>query len=127
ATGITDAYRVDGGAGNSCYYISTTFDPYYFDGVTSTLLGNWTAFGNSAASDIGSAWNNRPYIVTNAGTIWQYSGSGPTWAQVGSTLNIRNSDGNPVYGNAIGTNTTNTIWSITSAGVGTSLGTPATT
>ena len=125
ATSVTDAYRVDGGPGNSCYYINTSSDPYSFITGTKTLLGNWPSHGGSPASDIGSAWDLKPYIVTNAGTIWQYSGTGTTWTQITATTNNSRIDGNPINGNAIVSKTNNDIESITSAGVATNLGRPA--
>ncbi|MGG9963428.1 T9SS type A sorting domain-containing protein [Ferruginibacter sp. SUN106] len=125
ATSVTDAYRVDGGTGNSCYYLRTTFEPYYFDGVTSTLLGNLVAFGGVPARDIGNAWDNKPYIVNNSGQIWQYSGGGTTWTQIGVSTDNQRIDGNPANGNAVVSKTDNNVYSITSAGVSTSLGKPA--
>ncbi|MFT3682113.1 MAG: GEVED domain-containing protein [Ferruginibacter sp.] len=124
-TGIGSVSRVDGGQGNTCYYITTTGSVVYYDGSTSTTIGAAANYGTSSAADIGSTWDNRPYITTAAGRIYRYSGTGTTWAQIGATTNNSKIDGNPATGNIIVSKTDNLVYSITSAAVQTSLGSPA--
>jgi hypothetical protein len=100
ATSITTASRVDGGAGNTCYYINTSGSVFYFDGTTSTLIGASANYGSSAAYDIASAWDNKPYINNNSGDVWQYSGTGTVWTKSTTANSATNYwiDGNPVTG-----------------------------
>lgn len=120
ATNVTTAKRVDGGTAGNCYYINTSNNIFFFDGTTSTSISS-----GISATDIGNAWDLKPYVVTSGGALFQYSGSGTTWAQIGATTNNKNVDGNPINGNAIIGKTDNTIASITNAGAATSLGNPA--
>lgn len=73
-TSITDVNHVDGGPGNSAFYVTSTGTVRVTaDGVTSSAIS-----GSIAASDVGSGWDNRPYIVTSAGAILRYDGAGNT-------------------------------------------------
>lgn len=125
-TTITNANAVDGGAGSSVYYVTTGGGMAYFDGTTSTQI-----FTGTTAVDVGSAWDNQPFIIANGGRIYQYSGSGSgvvnsaAWPQVGSSANNINVDGDPSTGDAIVSKSDNNVWRITSAGTATSLGRPS--
>lgn len=128
-TAITNVGRVDGGPLNTCYYISGS-NVYSYDGVTSTALSAGNAsYGNSNAVDIGSSWNNQPYIINNNNELWYYSGTGTSWTKVtvsGGFIYNR-LDGDPATGNAIisfvggGGN----IYTVTTTGTLTNLGKPA--
>ncbi|MCE7044689.1 T9SS type A sorting domain-containing protein [Dyadobacter sp. CY312] len=124
ASSVTNAERVDGGEANSAYVITSSGSVVYFNGSATTI------FSGTNATDIGSAWDNRPYIIANGGRIYRYTGfgssvaGGTSWPQVGSSTGNLRIDGNPANGNAVYTKQ-NTIWTITSGGTESSLGSPA--
>jgi hypothetical protein len=126
ATAITNASRVDGGATNTCYVVLTTGSIISYNGA-STTIGAKADYGASNAADVGSCWDTQPYIVTAAGKIYRYSGGGTTWAQVGATTNNISIDGIPGSTNFVVCKTDNIAYSVTSAGVPTSLGNAANT
>jgi hypothetical protein len=72
ATSITNASNVDGGQNGNAYYLTTGGQVMKtIDGTSSTAIS-----GNINAIDIGSGWDDRPYIVTAAGKIQRYDGAG---------------------------------------------------
>ncbi|MBL7704100.1 MAG: T9SS type A sorting domain-containing protein [Taibaiella sp.] len=121
-TGITNASRVDGGAGNLAYVVRTNGQVIAYDGTTATAL-----YTGSDAADIGSRWDSQPYIITTAGSVYTYSGSGTTWSQLtaAGTNNVK-IDGNPNLVNTIVVaKSDGNVYSInTSSGISTSLGRP---
>lgn len=126
ATSITTARRVDGGGGDTAYVVTSTGTVLLFDGTVSS-----TIYTGANASDIGSTWDNRPYIIANTNRIYRYSGTGSgtagsaSWPQIGATSNNSKIDGDPSTGNIIVGKTDNNVYSITNTGVQTSLGRPA--
>ncbi len=124
-TTVTTATKVDGAAGNDCYFTNTAGQVLRYDGVAApTVIGSPANYGTLNATDVGSAWNTTPYIMTSNNTIWIYSGSGTAWSQVGTTTNnLKGVDADPSNGDAIVTDGT-IVYRLTSAGVKTSLGTP---
>jgi len=124
-TSIANAQRVDGGSGSTCYYTDLNGNVISYNGTTGTTIGAPANYGSSNATYIGSTWDSRPYIITSAGKIWRYSGSGTTWAQIGASTNNFDVDGDPSTGNIIVSRSDGNIYSITPAGVETSLGKPA--
>jgi len=127
ATNITNASRVDGGGGNTAYVVITTGDIVYFDGTTGTTIGTSASYGNATSLDVGSAWDNQPYMVNNTGYVYRYSGSGTTWNLVTNVRIFNKIDGNPATGGFVvsGNQSPYNIYSYTSAGVETSLGRPS--
>jgi len=124
-TTVTTATKVDGAAGNDCYFTNTAGQVLRYDGVAApTVIGSPANYGTLNATDVGSAWNTTPYIMTSNNTIWIYSGSGTAWSQVGTTTNnLKGVDADPSNGDAIVTDGT-IVYRLTSAGVKTSLGAP---
>jgi len=124
-TTVTTATKVDGAAGNDCYFTNTAGQVLRYDGVAvPTVIGSPANYGTLNATDVGSAWNTTPYIMTSNNTIWIYSGSGTAWSQVGTTTNnLKGVDADPSNGDAIVTDGT-IVYRLTSAGVKTSLGAP---
>lgn len=117
---ISSTLRIDGGAGTSAYFINAGIAYYTADGTSATALSASTSF-----TDIGSGWDNRPYAI-NATQVLRYSGSGTTWNAINSSLSPAHVDVDPVSGNvAVATTSGSTpFYSVTPAGVATSLGLP---
>ena len=124
-TSVTTAVKVDGGSASDCYFTNASGQVSRYDGVTTpTVIGSPANYGSSNAVDVGSAWNATPYIITANQTVWMYSGSGTTWAQVGTTTNnVAAIDADPSTGDAF-VNDGTLVYRLTSAGVKTSLGAP---
>lgn len=70
ATSVTNAVRVDGGVGSTAYVVTSSGSLVYFDGTTSSTLAT------SGVLDVGSAWDNRPYVAGTNGWLYRYSGTG---------------------------------------------------
>lgn len=117
---ISSNQRIDGGAGTSAYFINGGIAFYTADGTSSTAISAGTSF-----TDIGSGWDNRPYAI-NATQVLRYSGAGTTWNVINSSLSPAHVDVDPVSGNvAVATTSGATpFYSVTPAGVATSLGAP---
>ena len=121
ATSVTTgALRIDGGDGDLSYYTTNT-GVYLFDGTTSALIYS------GSTTDIGSGWDNMPYIVDSLGNIDRYSGSGTTWNSFYTTSDwLQSIDVDPSSGNVYVTNTSGVnAYVISQAGVETTMGSPA--
>jgi hypothetical protein len=125
-TNFSSASRIDGGANNTCYIISTNGNVYSFDGIISTLIYNGTN-----ASDIGSAWDNTPYIVANSSRIYKYTGSGvsgpggTSWLAYDTRTDWFRIDGDPSTGLPFAINSTNkSVFQFSNVNTNTNLGIP---
>lgn len=125
STGVTNAFRVDGGPGGTCFYISTNGTVYAYTGAVSTQISASGQFP-SASADIGSGWTATPYVVNNVANVYKYSGAGTSWSTYETfTGTLSGIDVNPANGNVyvrLTNSGTRTIRQITPAHVVTNLG-----
>lgn len=127
ATAVTNASNVDGGAGNTCYYVTTAGTVVYYNGASGI-----TIYTGNSATDVGSAWDNQPYVIANSGHIYRYSGSGSggfgsaAWPQFNTQASgIARIDGNPAaVGTVIAVNSSGNVFAYQSGTVSTNLGYP---
>ncbi|MFT3681956.1 MAG: T9SS type A sorting domain-containing protein [Ferruginibacter sp.] len=125
-TAVSNANRVDGAAANTAYVVTLTGEVLFMSGTAADTIGQPAAYGNSHAFDIGSAWDDRPYIINNAGAVWRYTGAENKWKQVIAN-SIKNYwiDGNPATGGFVLMKMDQTVYNVSSTGVETALGKPA--
>ena len=121
ATGVTNAARVDGGAGSSCYYVTTGGDIWMHDGTTATDI-----YSGTSAVDVGSGWDNRPYATFADGKIYRYIGGGTTWSLFyGNPKPFANIDVSPADGYIYATCSSSAeSYRISPAGSGATMGAP---
>ncbi|WP_153799788.1 T9SS type A sorting domain-containing protein [Foetidibacter luteolus] len=127
ATAVTNARNVDGGAGNTCYYVTTSGTVVYYNGASGT-----TIYTGNSATDVGRAWDNQPYVVANSGRICRYTGSGSggygsaSWPQFNTQASsIFRIDGDPATpGTVIAVNSSGNVFAFQSGTAYTNLGYP---
>lgn len=129
-TSISDAKRVDGGPGGSCFYINTSGTVFSFSGSGTPTQISATGQFTPSNADIGSGWTTTPYVVDNGAAVFKYSGAGTTWTTYASITNYfaTKVDVNPGNGNVyVGVHSGSTwnVRQITPALAITSLGGPA--
>ncbi|HMP92627.1 MAG TPA: hypothetical protein PKD90_07140 [Phnomibacter sp.] len=65
STNITGATRIDGGSGNTAYYLDAAGNGYAFDGIsTATQIYTSNSVTGNVGIDIGASWEDSVYIVT---------------------------------------------------------------